>query len=118
MPDGISRRDVLTKSVPAVALGGTLLAAAEAMAQEPAAGAKARSRSCSICARRPSAGGEYKLPKLPYAYDALEPHIDAATMELHHAKHQQAYVTNLNKAIANLAKLREGDEIDAPKLAA
>jgi len=41
----------------------------------------------------------FTLPKLPYAYDALEPHIDARTMEIHHAKHHQAYVTNANKAL-------------------
>jgi Fe-Mn family superoxide dismutase len=41
----------------------------------------------------------YELPKLPYAFDALEPYIDARTMEIHHDKHHAAYVTNLNKAI-------------------
>jgi len=41
----------------------------------------------------------FELPKLPYAYDALEPHIDAKTMEIHHSKHHQAYTTNLNAAI-------------------
>lgn len=41
----------------------------------------------------------FELPALPYAHDALEPHIDKATMEIHHGKHHQAYVTNLNKAI-------------------
>lgn len=42
----------------------------------------------------------FELPKLPYAYDALEPHIDARTMEIHHSKHHQAYVNNLNAAVA------------------
>src|SRR5882672_52273 len=42
----------------------------------------------------------HELPPLPYAHDALEPHIDKATMEIHHDKHHNAYVTNLNKAIA------------------
>jgi Fe-Mn family superoxide dismutase len=43
----------------------------------------------------------FELPKLNYAFNALEPHIDAKTMEIHHGKHHQAYVTNLNNAIAN-----------------
>ena len=41
----------------------------------------------------------YTLPPLPYAYDALEPHIDALTMEIHHSKHHQTYVNNLNAAL-------------------
>src|SRR5262245_6632205 len=41
----------------------------------------------------------HTLPPLPYALDALEPHIDAKTMEIHHGKHHQAYVTNLNAAL-------------------
>jgi Fe-Mn family superoxide dismutase len=41
----------------------------------------------------------FELPKLPYAYDALEPYIDAQTMNIHHTKHHQAYITNLNAAI-------------------
>ena len=42
----------------------------------------------------------FELAPLPYAYDALEPHIDARTMEIHHTKHHNAYTTNLNAAIA------------------
>jgi superoxide dismutase len=42
----------------------------------------------------------FTLPALPYAFNALEPHIDARTMEIHHGKHHNAYVTNLNNAVA------------------
>src|SRR5687768_13451375 len=41
----------------------------------------------------------FELPALPYAFDALEPHIDARTMEIHHGKHHQTYVNNLNAAL-------------------
>lgn len=47
----------------------------------------------------------HTLPALPYAYDALEPHIDALTMEIHHSRHHQTYVTNLNAALAGLPEL-------------
>jgi Fe-Mn family superoxide dismutase len=45
------------------------------------------------------ADGKFTLPALPYSYDALEPHIDKMTMEIHHSKHHQSYITNLNKAL-------------------
>jgi len=54
----------------------------------------------------------HELPPLPYAPDALEPHIDKATMEIHHGRHHNAYVTNLNKAIAGQAAL-EAKSIEA-----
>lgn len=49
----------------------------------------------------------YELPALPYSKDALDPHIDAQTMEIHHGKHHNAYVTNVNKALAGQADLEK-----------
>ena len=57
----------------------------------------------------------YQLPALPYAYDALEPHFDAQTMEIHHSKHHQAYVNNAN---AVLATLPEWENMSAEELIA
>ncbi|GMG96317.1 superoxide dismutase [Tepidimicrobium xylanilyticum] len=51
----------------------------------------------------------FKLPELKYSYNALEPHIDALTMETHHSKHHKAYVDNLNKALEGHAKFQEMD---------
>jgi Fe-Mn family superoxide dismutase len=49
----------------------------------------------------------FDLPELPYAYDALEPHIDARTMEIHHSKHHQGYTNNLNSAIEKHPELAD-----------
>lgn len=77
------------------------------------AGAAVGSTLVSQAADAPPAG-PFKLGDLPYAFDALEPHIDAKTMEIHHGKHHQAYVTKLNEAVAGLT----GIPTDAAKLIA
>ncbi len=51
----------------------------------------------------------FKLPKLDYSYDALEPHIDAQTMEIHHTKHHQAYINNANAALENHKGFKDMD---------
>lgn len=56
-------------------------------------------------------GGKYTLPALPYAYDALEPHIDKLTMEIHHGKHHKAYVDNMNKAL----EIVDGNVLGSPQ---
>ncbi|BAY62630.1 superoxide dismutase [Calothrix sp. FACHB-1219] len=55
---------------------------------------------------KPDTTGAIQLPPLPYAYDALEPHIDARTMQFHHDKHHAAYVKNLNAALEKYPKLK------------
>ena len=57
----------------------------------------------------------YKLPELDYAYDALEPHIDAKTMEIHHTKHHQAYINNALAAMENHPELKEKDPVELLK---
>lgn len=84
-----SRRDFIKKSA-TLALG-TL--AAGSIANTIATGPVALSEEMQ------AEGGKFTLPALPYGYDALEPHIDKLTMEIHHTKHHQAYVANLNKAL-------------------
>ncbi|MBL7882809.1 MAG: superoxide dismutase [Bacteroidia bacterium] len=59
----------------------------------------------------PIDGGKFTLPALPYGYDALEPHIDKLTMEIHHSKHHQAYITNLNKALETV----DGNVLGSPQ---
>ncbi len=55
----------------------------------------------------------FTLPDLPYAFDALEPHIDARTMEIHHDRHHQTYVDNLNAALEKHPEFNAGDDIEA-----
>ena len=60
------------------------------------------------------AGGQFQLITLPYPYNALEPHIDAQTMEIHHTKHHAAYVNNLNAAV----KGTEGEKMTLQQILA
>jgi Fe-Mn family superoxide dismutase len=76
------------------AIKTTALAAAAIAATTNAIGQGA------IISPNPPVTGPFTLPPLPYAFDALEPHIDARTMEIHHDRHHKAYVDNLNKAVA------------------
>jgi len=83
----MTRREAIQKTLFATAAlsAGAITAQTQpGMMPPPAAGASA---------------GPFKLPPLPYAYEALEPHIDAQTMQIHHDKHHAAYVANLNKAV-------------------
>src|SRR5580704_15650767 len=83
-----TRRQAL-KTLTAAAIGSTAIVNLSIMAAD-----------APPAATPPAPTGPYKLPPLPYAYDALEPHIDAETMHLHHDKHHQAYVNKLNEALA------------------
>ena len=95
MSDPISRRAVLTGTVPALAMAGVLAGTPLAALADVAPAEGPLSEGFK--------DGEYVLPPLPYAYDALEPSIDADTMHLHHDKHHKAYVDGLNKTIKALA---------------
>lgn len=99
-PNGLDRRAALA----ALGLAGAGLAAASAFAQQPETDATSPQGFFGWDPTK----GEYVLPALPYAYDALEPHIDAETMRIHHDKHHAGYVAGLNKAVAELAKIRAG----------
>jgi len=102
MNDSISRRDVLTRTLPGLALAGAmagtpLAVMADATAETHAAGPLATAFK----------DGAYVLPPLPYAYEALEPWIDAQTMHLHHDKHHQGYVNGLNNTLKALAAFND-----------
>ncbi len=94
MENNNSRRDFLKKSaaitlgtIASTAIGNNALAASEFVEKEALINSV-----------------KFTLPALPYEYNALEPHIDKMTMEIHHSKHHQTYVTNLNKALETIAE--------------
>ncbi len=82
------------------AIKTTALASA-ALATLPSAIAQTNSAAPATAAPN----GPFTLPALPYAYDALEPYVDARTMQIHHDKHHAAYVANLNKAVADFPEM-------------
>ncbi len=92
-----SRREALKT----LGLGAALLAAAPRVVAAPAAPVGPALAAAGDLAQ------PFALPRLPYAYDALEPHIDARTMEIHHTRHHQAYITAANKALGARPDLRE-----------
>lgn len=106
---GLDRRDALAL----LGSAGLVMMAGNAQAQP--APAPAHAPDLSAVFGWDATKGEYTLPKLTYAYDALEPHLDKATMEIHHAKHHQAYVTGLNKALAELKKSRDAGDFGLVK---
>jgi Fe-Mn family superoxide dismutase len=99
----LSRREIL-------AAGTVALAAASAFAQIAPTPTLSAGPKATFDARAfgwDEAKGEYTLPPLPYDAKALEPHIDAETMTIHSTKHHAAYVAGLNKALAELKRIRE-----------
>ncbi|HVU18161.1 MAG TPA: superoxide dismutase [Candidatus Didemnitutus sp.] len=89
----MSRRDALKTLGAGLSLASLGGLAGRAMAAAPTPAAPA-----DVTADQHPVSG-WQLPKLPYAYDALEPHIDARTMEIHYTKHHQAYITNARKLL-------------------
>src|SRR6202162_3220783 len=94
--DNNSRRDFLKKSALFTIATTGIIASSGTLAR---AGEATEKFSALMDASK------FTLPALPYAYDALEPHIDKMTMEIHHDRHHQAYVDNLNKALATHPEL-------------
>ena len=104
----MNRRDALKTlalTAGAATLGGALRSS-DALAQMSGTGGATKDTTASATLAAPT--GPFTLPPLPYPADALEPHLDARTMQIHHDLHHAAYVNNLNKAVADkpdLAKM-------------
>jgi len=93
----MTRREALKTTL----LASTALATVPTLAQVP-----------TITSSTDAPPGPFVLPPLPYPFDALEPHIDARTMEIHHDRHHGTYVANLNKAIAQVKQLRTQSSVE------
>lgn len=104
-----ARRDFL-KTAGAAAVLGAL--AGPALAGSEVQGETTAGKTATLIPGAMNAEGEYALPKLGYAYDALEAAIDAQTMEIHHSKHHAGYVAGLKGALGELAKARESGNFD------
>ena len=97
--NSLSRREALkTLGTGAALLGMGLISTRAIAGDSPTPGSPAAA---------PAPTQPFALPKLGYTFDALEPHIDAKTMEIHYTKHHQAYVTNANKALADYPDLQK-----------
>lgn len=97
-----TRRQAL-KTLTATAIAATTLGRFSTFAQTP---------SASAIPKTTTPTGPFTLPELPYAYNALEPHIDAETMHLHHDKHHAAYVTKLNEALTKEPSFSPGTNVN------
>src|SRR5947207_2295501 len=94
----MNRRQAIKTTALATAACATVSSVRTARAQPKVVTASATATTIVV-------SGPFTLPPLPYPFDALEPHIDARTMEIHHDKHHAAYVANLNKAVAEFPDL-------------
>ncbi len=109
---------MLMRSVPVLTLAGALATYDNLLAQTNDQGGRGNSPADPVLAAFGAAfeNGQYKLPPLPYGYDALEPYIDAETMRLHHDKHHQAYVNGLNHALKELGPNSAAESPSPPLL--
>jgi superoxide dismutase, Fe-Mn family len=118
MKNVFSRRDVITKVFPAATLMGMGLGGVKAFAQdEPGVESeKWQDNVIGKMMKESFGNGQYMLPNLPYGYDELEPHIDAATLQIHHGKHHQTYVDELNKTLKAISEFQGQEDDESAKL--